>query len=275
METVSVHPDRAVSHQLAQSSQNFRQYEFDEDSHEIRDIVAPFGLTDLPVLLRHMYETGAILAGGAAMNLCYTQIHPTHTQPIHPDSDLDFWVADPTPCPSHARRVYYGILCDRWDTFLRIAGYESYCPSRTPNSDASGDPPYTDDDEGGGFLSDSGIRLRVRYYRRMDPAATTHNRIQLIFYDAAPADEFPATTLVRQFDLSICRCMVFTSAVNRRWFARTYAYQSLQDEVIATVGSTVSARTEARVQRYLARYPYFSWYTRAGAAAEEAAAPTG
>lgn len=266
--TISVRPDRALPPQLAQASQNFREYEFHEDSHDIRNIVAPFGLTDLPALLSHMYETGAILAGGAAMNLCYTQIHPDHTQPIHPDSDLDFWVADPTPCPSHARRVYYGLLCDRWDTFLRAAGYESYCPLRTPNPDASGgESPYTDDDEGGGFLADSGIRLRVRYYRRTDPTATTHNRIQLIFYDVAPTDEFPATTLVSQFDLPVCRCFLFTSAVNRRWFARTFAVQSLRDEVIATLSPNVSARTEARVQRYLARYPRFTWYTRAGAAA--------
>lgn len=243
------------------TSPNYREYEFHEDSHDIRNIVAPFGLTNLPGLLRQMYDTGAILAGGAAMNLCYAQIRPDRATSIHADSDLDFWVADPTPSPSHARRVYYGLISDSWDRFLLdAAGYESYCPVSTDPS--GGDPSYTDNDEDGGFLSDSGIRLRVRHYRRPDPS---HSRIQLIFYDATPTDQFPATTLVSRFDLSICRCLVFASAVNHRWFARTFAYRSLQDEVIATLGDTVTPRTEERALRYLARYPNFSWYSHASA----------
>jgi hypothetical protein len=235
------------------TSPNYREYEFHEDSHDIRRVVNPFGLTDLPALLRQMYDTGAILAGGVAMNLCYAQIHPERGTVVHADSDLDFWVADPTPSPSHARRVYYRLICDRWDRFLlEAAGYEPYYPSRTES--------YTEDDEDGGFLSDSGIRLRVRHYRRPDPS---HSHIQLIFYDATLTDQFPATTLVSRFDLSICRCLVFASAVNRRWIARTFAYRSLQEEVIATLGDSLTPRTEERVMRYLARYPHFTWYSRA------------
>lgn len=246
------------------------EFTFHEDSHDIRQIVAPFGLYDQAALLRQMYNTGAILAGGAATNLCYNQFHPEHTTPIHADSDLDFWVADPTPSPSHARRVYYTLISDSWDHFLQAAGYEWYCPVRStgPGPDPSGNSTYTDDDENGGFLADSGVRLRVRYYQRTDPTQTTHRRIQLIFYDADPADTDPATTLVSRFDLSICRCMIFTTAVNRQWIARAYATRSFREHVLATLRPTLSARTEARVQRYLERYPRFSWYTMgAGGAA--------
>jgi len=230
-------------------------YEFHEDSHDIRQIVTPFGLNELPALLRQMYDTGAILAGGAAANLIYNIIHPEATHLLDPESDLDFWVADPTPTPSHARRVYYTLVSASWDRFLEEAGYESYCPIRS--TDPSGNT-YTDDDEGGGFLSDSGIRLRVRYYQRTDPLQIANRRIQLIFYDADPIDTDPAATLVRQFDLSICRCLLFTSAVNRRWITRTYAAQDFWDRRIVVSNPTPSVRTQTRLLRYLSRYPTFT-----------------
>jgi hypothetical protein len=222
----------------------------------ITRILSPFGL-DTEATHQLMHRTGAILAGGAVMNLFYNQSDetdhldepPPPAVPIHPDSDLDFWVSDPTPDRSHARRVYYDLICRQWDSFLEDAGYESYCPlgngdyDETPGSDRSV------------FQTDCCTNIRIRYYQR--PTATTHKRIQLIFYDSSPTDPQPASTLVRHFDLTICQAMLYASRTNDIWIATAEYATHIDSRIIRRRNpeEPPSERTQARIAKYLSRYP--------------------
>lgn len=219
-------------------------------------ILSPFGLDTEPTF-QLMHRTGAILAGGAVMNLFYNHSEETEhlddppppTVPIHPDSDLDFWVSDPTPVRSHARRVYYDLICREWDAYLTTVGYESYCPF------GNGDYDETPDSDQSVFHADAGMRIRVRYYQR--PTAATHKRIQLIFYDSSPTDPIPAHTLVRHFDLTICQTMLFASRTNNLWIATAEYATHIDNRIIRrrNPAEPLTERTQARIAKYLSRYP--------------------
>lgn len=211
-------------------------------SEEVRSILTPFGLTDVSGLLNVMYRTGAVIAGGAATNYIYNQLHPAHARPIHPDSDLDFWIADPTPPNSHSRRVYRTLIMNLWEQFLTAAGYVSYCPESQEEYEES-------DTERNTFQVECGATLTVHYYGR--ESAAVYNRIQVIFY-SGPAS---AAELVRNFDLSVSRCMIYVSGVNHLWVGHTFAEEDLRAERI-TLRLPPTARTFQRIQRYVERYGF-------------------
>jgi hypothetical protein len=189
-----------------------------------------------------MYRTGAIIAGGAATNYIYNQLHPANTRRIHPDSDLDFWIADPTPPNSHSRRVYRTLIMNLWEQFLIPAGYTSYCPETQEEYEES-------DTERNTFQVECGATLTVHYYGC--ESRLVYNRIQVIFY-SGPAS---AEEMVRNFDLSVSRCMIYVSDINHLWVGRTFAEEDLRTGCI-TLRLPPTTRTVQRIQRYVERYGF-------------------
>jgi hypothetical protein len=246
---------------------------FPVDFPNIVNLFSLFGLS-AETLHPLMHRTGAILAGGAMMNMRYNLEHeeddpPFTPTPLHPDSDLDFWIADPTPLDSHPRRVYYNLICELWDAYLHTAaGYESYCPE-TP-----GDYEEVDGDRSN-FLTECRTRLRIRYYQR--PNVTAHRRIQLIFYDT---HEFPVPAriapwhLVEHFDLTICQIMLYASVTNQLWIGHVSRIDDVENHILRRRNpeDPPTQRTQARIERYLSRYPTLHLE---GSSAGAAAAPTG
>lgn len=213
------------------------RYCVNSNSHEIRRILTPFGLTDPDRLLGVMYQTGAIIAGGAATNYIYNQLHPGDERPVHPESDIDFWIEDPMPADRHSRRVYYTFIMDRWRDFLESHGYSPETCEDYESAAAS-------------FQAECGAIMQVHYFRRNAP---THNRIQIIFYSGPEPAE-----LVRNFDLTVSRSMIYVSGVNHLWIGHTFAEDDLIARRISVNRHPPTYRTCQRLQRYIERYGFHS-----------------
>jgi hypothetical protein len=200
--------------------------------------IADFGLPTN--FARILFNTGAVLAGGAVTNYVYNTLHPTKKIPMNPDSDIDIWVYDPImnmkEGVDHVHRAYRGLILKEYDTLFREIGMIPSGPKN--NSCELYDNLLAD------FKAQGDTRLHCRWWEH----PKTGKRIQLMFMNKPPAEA------ILLFDLTVCRCLMFVStAYNFVWDCSIAAKRDILASQL-TVPKIKTKNTEERIKKYAERY---------------------